>query len=302
MVNGKNSKSPMVVESIREYLNFRRTETVSLANLSEPNAWFGEVCDKAIFENCDHVMRAISHALGDERHAPIILMTCNHGSTKYYLSYVLRPDKKQERTYFDFLSGDTSGIDTNIDKYAKDTKLDMQDALRKPRIGHWLLGEDIDRVPMAVFVQLSQRSPGWRVNFSSKQTPLMFTICASKEANGRNELINDFEREPRVSCQQIKHNLENLQQIFDSKPDVDAKNPMGSIIKSSVNLPVHGFPTINLQIWTRRQMTFAADTNSFATKDDRLPLTLDQLMALRLCAERVQGLVAYSLKALNLGR
>jgi hypothetical protein len=79
---------------------------------------------------------------------------------------------------------------------------------------------------------------------------------------------------------------------------------IGSVIKSVLFIPVHGWPGITLQILTRERLVIDAHIASSdlgPNGDGEFPvrLTVDELMSIRLCGERIQRLLAHKVQPLS---
>lgn len=215
-----------------------------------------------------------------------------------YLNCCLRPGVKHGgRTYLDALLL----TDQNRQPKSDFIESNIIAVLRKKSFGHWLLSTNLDPVPLAVAVDLSQKSD-WRAKIiATHKWPLVFTIDVS-------ETSDDFKPATRELTEgAIKVAFEGLDDRFKSLKGMlsdHEENYMGKTIKSVLFVPIHGWPGITLQILTRERLTIDAETalpSSSAAKAGEQPirLTVDELMSIRLCGERLQGLLAHQVRPMR---
>jgi hypothetical protein len=271
--------------------------------VANPEKWFEGKCDRVFLDHKQKVdlVETMSRVLGGVLVGPTVLAMGGNGGRKYNLSYYTRP-AKDRYTHFAALAGSQ---DFGSQEVEVDSSSDAEIVTREEeaRIGHWLIRDDsLTEVPMAVFIQLSPGDDEWRVNFESKLMsgyPLMFTICMSKGRQEWQAIHKKFNKEPWAGSPTIGNALENLHKIFNPDPRTGKESYMGTNAKSSINIPVHGHPSILLQIWTKHQATFTGDCEGYGVGNERLYVSGEQLMMLRLCATQIQGLLAQEVKTLG---
>ena len=171
--------------------------------------------------------------------------------------------------------------------------------LRKRSFGHWLLSTNLDPVPLAVAVDLSKKSKWDAKIIVAYQKPLVFTIDVS-------ETSDDFD--PAVSKLTKGVAFEGLDDRFRSLKGMlsdHKENYMGKIIKTVLFFPIHGWPGITLQILIRERLmidteiALRSSTQGEAGDQSIKRLTVDELMSIRLCGERLQGLLAHQVRRIR---
>lgn len=172
----------------------------------------------------------------------------------------------------------------------------VAEEIKKKAFGHWLLSQAFAPVPLAVVIDCSVK-PAWDADISVVyKTPLVFAIDASGTSEDFERALQEF-RDKKVSFAGLKDRFESLKRMLSDHKE----NYMGRIIKSVLFIPVHGWPGLTLQILTREKLLIDTKTpedsrKSSREEDSRIRLTIDELMAVRLCGQRLQGLLARRLQ------
>jgi hypothetical protein len=308
------------VQSLREYSRFQPGHwTLDLYRFSRfarnilpddafdrtLNDRFGRLCASVVYSS--KFMRLIRDAIDDDNIALYIFAIAKSDvDSEYNLSYCVRthdefdPNDNRPNNWTTFTQ--LACRDTNDDekrKVEQDTEDDRLKAIHDPRFGHWLI-DDSPQVPLAVFLEFS-RDQDWSVSFPSTspgEYPLVYALRASSKSDQRHVVESEFESKRRIQLSKLNKHLCALQEMLADESD---SNRMGHEISSAINIPIHGNPSINVQVLSRKRLRFYSDDWSnymwagAPDKHEELFISLQQVMALRLAAERFQGLLLYEM-------
>jgi hypothetical protein len=280
--------SDRTVRSISSYLSFKQEEVNIAVDVDDARAVKQFDCDCHAVVGGSRIYDAIKNALGTA-FGFYVQAVGAVGEEKRYLNCCLRPSTKPGTvTYLEALfSKDTYGRPK--DDFIGDNIV----ALTRVRtFGHWLLSTSLDPVPLALIIDFSKKSRWDAQIIFSSNTPLVYKIDVSATSD---DFVPALSKLGIVTLAGIDDRIKSLKgMISDHEEDY-----MGNLIKSVLFIPIHGWPGITLQILTRERLIVDTQTPQIAPPpgdDAPLLLTVDELMSVRLCGERLQGLLAHKVR------
>jgi Predicted nucleotide-binding protein containing TIR-like domain len=277
------------VRSIRSYLAFKQEGVNIAVDADDAKALEQFDCDCHAVVGGSGIYQAIRDALDTPFGFYVQALGAVAGGTRY-LNCCMRPGGKPGAvTYLDaLLLKDADGAKT---KFIEE---DIADLTKTKSFGHWLLSAALDPVPLAVIIDCSEKSQWNAQIIASYDTPLVFTIDASATSDDFSPALRKMNK---VAFAGLDDRFKSLKEMLADHKE----NYMGSVIKSVLFIPIHGWPGVTLQILTRERLIVDAQTPEVAVQPDAkgespVRLTLDELMSIRLCGERLQGLLAHKVR------
>jgi hypothetical protein len=285
--------SKRTVLAIKSYLAFKQQDIKIYVEADDKTALeqFDSDCHAVLKDS--HIYGSIQDALG-KSFGVYVQATGAVGEgpeDERYLNCCLRPNAKRNGpTYLDAVLQSvrrqppkTNFIEENIIS-----------VVRNKNFGHWLLGMDLDPVPLALVIDCSRKDEWNAKIIMAHETPMVFTIDASATSDDFSRALTELKN---VAFAELDEHLRSLKRMLSDGKD----NYMGSIIRSVLFIPIHGWPGITLQILTKERIKIDTETPRQAispseTGDFPIRLTIDELMSIRLCGERLQGLLAHKVR------
>ena len=281
------------VRSISSYLSFKQEEVNIVVDADDDKAvkQFDRDCHAVV--NGSGIYQAIRDALGTPFgfYVQAVGAVGEGAADKRYLNCCMRPGGKPGSvTYLDALLLNDAG-DQPKTEFIEDN---IAALTRKKSFGHWILSAALDPVPLALIIDCSEKSRWDAQIILSYDTPLIFTIDASATSDDFAPAVDKLRR---VALAGLTDRFKSLKAMLSDHKE----NYMGSIIKSVLFIPIHGWPGITLQILTRERIVIDTQTPEVAfppskAGDSPVRLTIDELMSIRLCGERLQGLLAHKVR------
>jgi hypothetical protein len=302
------------VRSLSSYLSFRQ-EDVRIAVEADASASvrkFDEECHAAL--DGTHIYESIKSALGDDfgLYVQAVGAVGDNERRRNVNCCVRRPGEKfgGESNYLTLLMEN----DSHRPKEGELLKdLAQQFESENLAFGQWLLGSDFDPAPLAVIVDYSEKAEWDAQVIAVHNTALGFKIDVSGASNNYGPAQKKL-KDGKVKLGGIVSRFTSLQRMltkkYDRQPDNrdhendDRGNYIGTVIKSVLFVPIHGWPGITLQIMTDERLRIDTQIPELAkaaneTKDSSIRLTIDEMISIRLCGERLQSLLAHRLKRVS---
>jgi Predicted nucleotide-binding protein containing TIR-like domain len=281
------------VRSIASYLSFKQEEVNIAVDADDGKAvrQFDSDCHAVV--SGSHIYKAIKDALGTPFgfYVQAVGAVGEEAADRRYLNCCIRPGGKLgDLTYLDALLRKNKGAQPKT-KFIED---DIAKVISLKSFGHWLLSRTLDPVPLALVIDCSRKSRWDAQILLSHETPLVFTIDASATSDDFDPALEKFKD---VTLAELDDRFKSLKAMLsDHKEDY-----MGRIIKSVLFIPIHGWPGITLQLLTRERLMIDTQTPQIPLPpveagDPPVRLTVDELMSIRLCGERLQGLLAHKVQ------
>jgi hypothetical protein len=285
--------SSKTVRSIKSYLAFKQEDIKMAVDVDDRVALeqFDRDCHAVL--KGSHIYDSIKDALG----APFGVYVQATGAVgdkptdERYLNCCLRPNAKPGgKTYLDALLLNDAIDQPKIDFIGDN----IVDVVRKKSFGHWLLSTTLDPVPLAIVLDCSRKVQWDAEIILAHDTPLVFAIEASATSDDFAPVLTKLKY---VAFAGLDDRLKSLKRMLSDRED----DYMGTTIKSVLFVPIHGWPGITLQILTRESIKIDTETPQLTSSPagpagSSVQLTIDELMSIRLCGERLQGLLAHKVR------
>jgi hypothetical protein len=284
------------VDALSAYLSFRQADGIIAVAADDAAAikQFDTDCHQAMKDS--RIYESIRDALGTQFgfYIQAIGVVREQPEDMRYLNCCLRPNPRASMTYLDTLML-RDPVKPKKGEIAKDIEKHTHD---EPPFGQWLLSPGLDPAPFAVVVDFSEKGRWDADIILAYDTPLGFKIDVSATsedyAPARTKLLKGT---AKLTLGGLDSRFDPLRKMLSGRED----DYMGTIIKSALFVPVHGWPGITLQILTRERLQIDTQTPEATVartkpEDPPIRLTVDELMSIRLCGERLQGLLAHKVR------
>jgi predicted nucleotide-binding protein len=286
------------VKSISSWLEIQQDEVNILVDASEAKALedFEEACHEALARSkiYDAITKALGKPFGYYIQA-IGTAKQNGQQKKMYLNCCMRPKLDRDRETPTYLQA----LLNNDPKEGATTEYlesDIRQLIGKPSFGHWLLNRALNPVPLALILDCSTKSEWDARIITDYDTPLAVEIDASRTSKDFKPALQRL-KIGGFALPGLEDRFKSLRGLLNDRQE----NYMGTDIKSVLFIPVHGWPGITLQILTRERLAVdasVAETAPGPQGDGESPvrLTVDELVSIRLCGERIQRLLALKMR------